>query len=290
MASFQTMRAVIQPDYTKTEVVFAPSVPTPLVMAEDDHLIRVSYTSPTLNEVNWPSYHKEAFDAKPTHVPCYDLSGTVVSGPVSSPYKIGAKVFGRISHFSEGAAAEYTIAKTSELAIAPKALDGAAASVVPMSAITAWQALFTAETAEAGKGVLDARAITAPEGSDERSTALAANSKVRVLVTGGAGGVGLWVLQLAKAAGVKEVIAAARGKKLELVRKYGATETIDTAAQSVREWVSAAGKDRYVDLVVDCVGHELLAHSWYAVKSDGVLLSIVMLPQTVRPTEGVIEV
>lgn len=289
MASSQTMRAVVQPDYTKAEIAFAPSVPVPTVTTEDGHLIRVSYTSPTLNELNWAPFNMEAFNAKPTHVPCYDFSGTVVSGPTSSPYQAGAKVFGRVEAYRQGTAAEYTIAKTSEIAAAPKTLDGATACVVPMSSITAWQAIFTAETAQNGKGILDARAITAPEGSDERSTALAANGKVRVLVTGASGGVGLWVLQLARAAGVKEVIAVARGKKLELVREYGATETIDTAAQSIQEWVSA-GKDRKVDLVVDLVGKELLTHGWYAVKSDGVLLSIVMPPQMVQPTEGAVEV
>ncbi|KAJ2897971.1 NAD(P)-binding protein [Zalerion maritima] len=279
------MRAVLQLDFSQPAVLFNPSVPVPSPSEPDDHLIRVSYTSPTLNELNWATFAPDTFAAKPLPIPCYDVSGTVVAAPPDSPFQPGEKIFARMSAYRQGAAAEYAIAKTHVLALAPEKMDLAMATCVPMSAETAWQFLFDSSSAKHGRGVLYANAITAAGGTAERKVALEANAQKRVIITGAAGGVGRWMVQLASVAGAK-VIGVVRGvEKAKAVAELGATEVVDTNVESITSWI-AADQARKADLVIDCVGMQVLGESWSAVKDGGVILSIVMPPEMVKPKEG----
>lgn len=98
---------------------------------------------------------------------------------------------------------------------------------------------------------------------------------------GASGGVGIWVVQLARWAGL-EVGGTARADNREFVRGLGAGEVVDYRDTDIRAWAGAEGK---ADIVVDCVGGKSLADAWFVVKDGGVLVSVVQPPGGVRPRE-----
>jgi NADPH:quinone reductase-like Zn-dependent oxidoreductase len=106
---------------------------------------------------------------------------------------------------------------------------------------------------------------------------------VRVLVTGAAGGVGSWVVQLAKLAGAGAVVAVCGRGKEEAVRELGATEVVDYTKTSIEEWVAADPAAREVDLVVEMVGGKTLAGCWAAVKEGGAMVTINTPPEYGKP-------
>jgi NADPH:quinone reductase-like Zn-dependent oxidoreductase len=82
----------------------------------------------------------------------------------------------------------------------------------------------------------------------------AENARKRLLVTAGAGGVGVWVIQLAKAGGVKDIVAIVGRNNVEFVKSLGATEVINYRQQSLGAW--AATGNAKVNLVVDMLGKQ----------------------------------
>ena len=143
-----------------------------------------------------------------------------------------------------------------------------------MSAFTAYQALFT-------HGGLKA-SWKDPAGQTENATK-------RLLVTGASGGVGVWVVQLARAAGVKDIIAVVGPNNVDAVRSLGATEVINYKERSLGTWAADPACEK-VDLVVDMVGKSTLADAWTAVKPGGILLSVNEPPLNQKPKSGAPEV
>ncbi|OAX81495.1 hypothetical protein ACJ72_04167 [Emergomyces africanus] len=172
-----------------------------------------------------------------------------------TPFPPGTPVWGRTNVNHAGNARDYTIAHTYELCRRPGSVDEISAASVPLSAETAVQALFT-RGGLAGLG----------EGAAGRER----NKGKKVLITAASGGVGVWLLQLAREAGVGGIVAT-----------------------SVGEWAAEAagraGEAGKVDLVVDCKGGESLAHCWGAVKDGGVLLSICEPPEGRKPGDCVVK-
>jgi NADPH:quinone reductase-like Zn-dependent oxidoreductase len=112
--------------------------------------------------------------------------------------------------------------------------------VTPISALTAWQGLFARARLAAGE---------------------------QVLIHGGAGGVGVFAVQLARRRGAR-VTATAGAGNLDFVRGLGADEVIDYRAERFEERV------RRVDVVFDMVGGDTLRRSWGALKPGGRLVTI----------------
>jgi NADPH:quinone reductase-like Zn-dependent oxidoreductase len=142
--------------------------------ARNDHLIRVHTIALCSNELKWPILFPAALLADNPDkqiTPGYDLAGTVVTSPPNSPFQPGTEIYTRTRASRPGNCREYTIARTEEIALKPQILDWVDAATVPLSALSAWQALF-----EHG-GV---------NGLDDAT----AKGK-RVLVTAAAGGVGV---------------------------------------------------------------------------------------------------
>lgn len=274
------MKAILQPDRASLKLVQG-TIPVPTPTHPDDVLVRVVATAPAAGELLWARNFPEIIPADKTPVPGQDLAGIVVASPQHSAFKPGDEVYARIEAARPGAAAEYTLARESELALRPRSLDWVHTAATPLSALTAYQALFT-------HGTLDPAALTGGEDDGEtssgRAAAMQTNGRQRVLVTGASGGVGSWAVQLAAAAGAGAVVAVAGAGKGDLVRGLGATEVVDYSRQSIAQWAAEEGGGaREVDLVVDCVGGTSLAASWAAVKDGGLIVSIVSSPEAARP-------
>ena len=137
---------------------------------------------------------------------------------------------------------------------------------MPLSAITAWQALFVHGGFTMGTGL------------DE----VEANKGKRVLVTAAAGGVGVWLVQLARIAGLEVVAQVGSEENDRFVRELGAVETVNYRTTSLRDW-AVAGK--LVDVVVDLVGGKTLEDAWFCVKDGGALVSIFEPPEERRSAE-----
>lgn len=165
-------------------------------------------------------------------------------GPDASGVSAGDEVYGLTDFFRDGAAADYVAVATSELAAKPVSADPIAAAALPLSALTAWQALHDHAMIEPGK---------------------------HVLVLGGAGGVGSYGVQLAAAAGA-QVSATCAGRDRDFVRELGATTVLDYASERVEQYLSD------VDIVLDTVGPKAAAGPMAALRRGGVFVSVATTP------------
>jgi len=169
-----------------------------------DALIKVHAAAITPTEFTWNSTFttSDGKDRLPV-VPSFEVSGTVTEvAPSVSDVSVGDAVFGLLDFWRDGAAAEFVTARATDLAPKPKSLDHVHAAAVPLSGLTAWQALF-----------------------DHAN--LAADD--RVLIPGAGGGVGTWAVQFARWRGA-HVIGTASRTKHAFLHELGADEVVDYTA------------------------------------------------------------
>jgi NADPH:quinone reductase-like Zn-dependent oxidoreductase len=206
-------------------------------------LVRVHAAAVTPTELLWTSTWKTQTGADRTLpvIPGHEFSGVIAErGAGVTDWAEGHAVYGLNDWFVNGAQAEYCIAPAAPLAFKPRSLDHAQAAVVPISALTAWQALFVRANLRAGQ---------------------------RVLIHGAAGGVGGFAVQLARSHGA-HVIGTASARNLDFVRMLGADEVIDYRATRFEERV------RDVDVVLDTVGGETLERSKGVLRAGGTLVTV----------------
>ena len=206
-------------------------------------LVRVHAAAVTPTELLWvPTWKTRTGADRPFPIiPGHEFSGVIAAlGEGVTDWAEGDPVYGLNDWFEDGSQAEYCVAPAAPLAPKPRSLDHVQAAVVPISALTAWQALF--ERAGLGAGQ-------------------------RVLIHGAAGGVGSFAVQLAHWCGA-HVIGTASARNLDFVRELGADEVIDYRTTRFEEIV------RDLDAVLDTVGGETLHRSWGVLKPGGKLVTI----------------
>jgi NADPH:quinone reductase-like Zn-dependent oxidoreductase len=89
----------------------------------------------------------------------------------------------------------------------------------------------------------------------------------RILIHGGAGGVGIFAIQIARYIGAR-IITTAHPNNAQLVRDLGADEVIDYTTQKFEE------QTKDLDVILDTIGGETQQRSWSMLKRGGVLVSI----------------
>ena len=235
------MRAIRLYGSRGNETVSLDEIPMPK-LAASEVLIRVHATAVTPGELEWyPSWHTPKGDPRVNAVPSHEFSGTIEEVPPDvKGLEKGDAVYGLNNWFYDGAAAEYCITTPAEIAPKPTAIDHLQAAVVPISGLTAWQALFDRGRINAGQ---------------------------KVLIHGGAGGVGSFAIQLAawKGAFVWTTVSEAN---VEFVRELGASGIIDYRKAKFEEVVKDA------DVVLDLVGGDTLRRSFGAIKESGRVVTI----------------
>ncbi|CAJ0544339.1 Ff.00g035670.m01.CDS01 [Fusarium sp. VM40] len=266
-----TMKAVLQPDKNSHKLILCEQ-PVPVPTHPEDVLVRVHATAPCKGELDWAVWSPDYFPKDKIAIPGQDLAGTVVSAPADSGFKTGDEVYARIEANRPGAAAEYVLARVPELSIRPKNLSWAETAATPISALTAYQALFV-------HGGLDPLALSGDAAAQDKI------SKFRVLITAGAGAVGSLAIQLAREARVAAVVAAVSPKNIDFVRELGATDVIDYTKESAGDWVAKDVEHREFDLVFDCIGGPSLSQAWYAIRDGGRLVSVCNVPEDSRPED-----
>lgn len=175
-----------------------------------------------------------------------ELAGIVEKcGAGVTRFAPGDRVFARCGKGKLGAFAEFACVEEAIVAKAPTTIDAVHAAAVPLAALTALQALR--EQLRCGPGQ-------------------------KLLITGGAGGVGTFAIPLAKHLGAHvTTTASARGEAL--VRRLGADAVIDYTKEKL------SGHRREFDAAFDLVGGESLRAAFGCVKAGGRVLSIAALPE-----------
>jgi NADPH:quinone reductase len=248
------MRAVIIPSFGPPEVLTVAEVPTPDAAPGQ---VRIRVAAAALNPADLATRSGLLVKAGllTGEVPLglgWDVAG-VIDQP-AGPFVAGDRVIGISDRVQQPTRthAEYVVLDTTAVAPAP-ATDLAAASTLPLNGLTAWQALDL----------------------------LALSEGQTVLVTGAAGGVGGFTVELAKARGLR-VVATAGEADEDLVRGFGAEVFVPRTAplaETVRETVPG-GVDGAVDAAT--VG----AGALNAVRDDGKFIAVVA-HNTPAPERGI---
>lgn len=175
-----------------------------------------------------------------------DLAGIVVEiGPGADGVAVGDTVYGQAGALSgHGSFAEYAPVKASQLAAKPSNIDFVTAAALPLASASAYQALIDHMQLQAGQ---------------------------KILIHGGAGGIGSLAVQLAKQLGA-HVAATATAADMDFVKDLGADEVIDYTSRDF----STLLKD--YDAVFDTVGGETTVKSYTILKPGGTLVSMVAQP------------
>ncbi|OJJ30166.1 hypothetical protein ASPWEDRAFT_120769 [Aspergillus wentii DTO 134E9] len=224
-------------------------VPIPVPSAPGELLIRVKATTVIRDMLTWPETY-----AHPYAIPGNDVAGIVTEVFSSaSNFKPGDEVFGMASTDRAATWAEYTIVKEDEVALKPATLTFAQAAALPLSAQTAYEALF--EHARIPCPTVEEFMARSATGKDHR-----------VLITGAAGAVGVYLVQLAAAAGVRVVAASSsNARNGDFLRDLGADEVV--------EYSMLDGHGQF-EVIIDVVGGEVLAKCWDYVAETGTLVSV----------------
>jgi len=176
-----------------------------------------------------------------------DLAGVVeATGADVSGFRKGDEVYGMTGGVGgiQGSLAEFAAVDAALLAPKPSNLTMREAAALPLIFITAWEGLVDRAQVQAGQ---------------------------KVLIHGGAGGVGHIAVQLARSFGA-EVFATGSAKNLTLIEWLGAIP-IDYRTTTVEDYVAQYTGGRGFDLIYDTVGGTTLDASFVAVRRFGHVVS-----------------
>ena len=241
-----TMTAVVQRTYGDDpfEVFGIEEVPRPTV-GHKEVLIRTGAAA--LDRGTWhvmtgvPLLARMAFGfrAPKVQVPGRDIAGTVEAvGRDVTDFAVGDEVYGSCGATSSGSFAEFGLARANRLAPKPANLSFEQAAAVPISGLTAIQAVRKAKV-QAGQSVA---------------------------VLGASGGVGSYVVQIAKAAQA-EVTGVCSTAKVDLVGGLGADHVVDYTQRDYAE-------DGPYDVILDIGGNRTLGELRRALTPKGRLVIV----------------
>lgn len=204
--------------------------------------VRAVAVTPT--ELLWhPTSHTKDGGVRSGAVLGHEFSGTIAAcGERVKDFSAGEDVYGMNDWFAEGALAEYCVTRPEWVARKPRSVTHEEAASVPISALTAWQGLF------------------------DRGRLRPAET---VLIHGGAGAVGMFAVQLARARGAY-VITTVSANNMELVRSLGAHDAIDYRSTPFENCFTE------VDLVFDTVGGDTLHRSWQVLTPGGRMVTVAV--------------
>lgn len=233
------------------DLQFSTNFPEPTIPTDASshvYVVQVQATAVTKGELGW----EELLERKRFHpyggtVPGRDLVGTIdqvhpVTSHPTPKFQKGDQVWGFVHEDREGAAADRAVVLEHEICLVPAKPTAASSewtsslATLPLSALTAWQALFQ-----------HGNLINQPQGSGERS---------RVLITGAAGSVGVPTVQIAKLFGF-HVTAVCSGRHASFLKdELGVDSIIDYTGSDFTTVPSSMLSEGHspVDLVIDCVG------------------------------------
>ncbi len=242
------MKAAQIKKYGGSEVVeINKNAPKPAVSR--GHLLIEVYAA-GVNPVDWKIREGYLHQMMPLQFPVTlggDFSGVVTeAGEDVSGFKKGDEVYGYASVLSGGSGsfAEFALADAGATARKPENTGHVEAAALPLTGASAWQALVDHMGLSRGK---------------------------KILIHGGAGGIGTMAIQLAKhiEAYVATTVSA---RDIQYARDLGADEAIDYRNQAFEDLV------HNYDAVFDTVGGETYERSFRVLRKGGIIVSMLEQP------------
>jgi NADPH:quinone reductase-like Zn-dependent oxidoreductase len=173
-------------------------------------------------------------------IPGFDAAGVIVAvGSGVRNWKVGDEVFGQLD--SPGAYAQYALLPASGIARKPAALSFERAAGIPSASSAAWAVIVDQANVQRGQ---------------------------RVLVQGGAGGVGSAAVQISKSRGAYVIATARAAHHAYLKTTLGVDDVIDYQSQRFEEHV------RDVDLVINTVDADVATRSIAVTRRGGMIISL----------------
>ena len=174
-----------------------------------------------------------------------DFSGIVVSG--DSEFKKGDAVFGHASILNGGSGsfAELTAVNIANTYLKPKKLTFTEAASLPFAGVSAFQALHKY---------------------------IKISKEKKILIHGGAGGIGSISIQLAKDAGAY-VATTVNKNNIDFAKKLGADLVIDYQNENFESTL------KEYDAVLDTIGGDMMDRSFKVLKRHGIIVSLTEVPK-----------
>jgi alcohol dehydrogenase len=217
--------------------------------------ILVNVKASGVNPVDWKIREGYFQQMAPLQFPStlgMDFSGVVKKigeDDMSSDFKQGDEVYGQASVLSggSGAFAELALANKDSIAHKPKTLNHLEAAALPLVGVSAWQALVE------NIGLTNGQ---------------------KILIHGGAGGIGSIAIQLAKHLSAHVTTTVSTNDK-EFVQRLGADQVIDYKTENFEDMLHD------YDSVFDTVGGDTYKRSFKVLKKgSGIIVSMLEQPNS----------
>jgi alcohol dehydrogenase len=225
------------------------NVPAPNDPSAGKVLVKIKVAG--INPIDWKIREGYMQQMVPLQFPSplgMDFSGIIEKvGQGVSEFRQGDEVYGQASILSggSGAFAEMALANADAIAHKPKSLSPQEAAGLPLVGVSAWQALV-------------------------ETIGLQKNQKI--LIHGGAGGIGSVAIQIAKHLGSYVATTVSTNDK-QFAKELGADEIIDYKTQTFEELI------RDYDAAFDTVGGETYSRSFKVLKrGTGIIVSMLEQP------------
>lgn len=245
------MKAIVMTEPGNSDVLTMREVPDPQIEQPTEILVRLKAAG--INPIDTKIRSRGTFypEQMPAILGC-DGAGIVEAvGSAVTKFKPGDEVYfcaGGLGKSGTGNYAELAVVEEAFVARKPRSLSFEEAAAAPLVLITAWEALYDRARLEKGH---------------------------KVLIHGGAGGVGHVAIQLAKLRGAEVCTTVGTEDKARLARQFGADYPIlyrkTDFIRAVLDWTEGEG----VDVAFDTVGGKTFFDTCQAVKVYGDLVTIL---------------
>lgn len=241
------MKAAQYKSYGTPEVIEVIDSAQPQVK---DNQVLVEVFAASLNPIDWKVREGYLKEMMPLHFPVTiggNFSGVVTEvGKNVTKFKKGDEVYGQslVLNGGSGSVAEFTASNEGNTALKPSNIDHPHAAALPLVGVSALQALEQHIRLQSGQ---------------------------KILITGGAGGIGSLAIQLAKSIGAY-VASTATEDGIEYAAKMGADEVVDYKNEKVEE------KLHEYDAIFDTVGGDSATTAMKILKKGGIIVSMVGQP------------
>ena len=243
------MKAAQINKYGGSEVVeINKNAPEPMIAAGK---VVVEMYAAGVNPVDWKIREGYLQQMAPLQFPATlggDFSGVVKQvGEGVFDFKEGDEVYGQASVLGGGSGsfAEFALASIKTIASKPKRVNYVEAAALPLAGVSAWQGLV--EHMKLARGQ-------------------------KILIHGGAGGIGTFAIQIAKYLGA-HVATTASADDASYIKELGADEVVDYKTQRFEDLL------RDYDAVFDTVGGDTYERSFKVLAKGGVLVSMIEQPR-----------
>jgi NADPH:quinone reductase-like Zn-dependent oxidoreductase len=244
------MRSAQMKSYGGSDVIEVnKSTPSPNDPSSGKVLVKVKAAG--INPIDWKireGYMKQMIPLQFPSTMGMDFSGVIEKvGDGIADFKQGDEVYGQasVTKGGTGAFAEMALANADTVAFKPKTLDHQEAAGLPLTGVSAWQALV--ET-------------------------IGLTKDQKILIHGGAGGIGSIAIQLAKQIGA-HVATTVSTNDIEFAKELGADDVVDYKTQRFEDMLHD------YDAVFDTVGGDTYTRSFKVLKrGSGIIVSMLEQP------------